>query len=40
MIVEARGLKMVKKLRFPVDPATASSTYVNGVLCVRVAKRI
>ena len=36
--VEAFDFKIVRHLRTPVDPSTARSTYVDGVLSVRLAK--
>jgi HSP20 family molecular chaperone IbpA len=38
--VEAYDFKMVKMLRCRVEPTTARSTYLNGVLSVKVAKRV
>ena len=38
--VESYDFKIVKLLRCVVDPSTAKTTYVNGVLSVRVAKRV
>ncbi|MDG6920052.1 MAG: Hsp20/alpha crystallin family protein [Nitrososphaerota archaeon] len=37
--VESYDFKIVKLLRCVVDPSTAKTTFVNGVLSVRVAKR-
>ena len=38
--VESYDFKIVRPLHCIVDPSTAKTTYVNGVLSVRVAKRI
>ncbi|MDG7010972.1 MAG: Hsp20/alpha crystallin family protein [Nitrososphaerota archaeon] len=38
--VEAFDFKLVKPLGCTVDPTTARSTYVNGVLSVRVEKKL
>ncbi|MDG6988453.1 MAG: Hsp20/alpha crystallin family protein [Nitrososphaerota archaeon] len=38
--VESYDFKIVKCMGSPIDPTTARSTYVNGVLSVRVDKRI
>ena len=38
--VEASDFKVVKGFRCIVDPSTARTTYVNGVLSVRVDKRL
>lgn len=38
--VEAPGFKAARDFPCPVDPSTARSTFVNGVLSVRVDKRL
>lgn len=40
LVIEAYDFKIVKYLRCVIEPATVRSTYLNGVLSVRVAKRI
>ncbi|MDG6916774.1 MAG: hypothetical protein JRM85_04175 [Nitrososphaerota archaeon] len=38
--VESYDFKVVRQLGCAVDPSTAKTTYVNGVLSVRIAKRV
>ena len=38
--IESYDFKIVKLLGCVVDPTTAKTTYVNGVLSVRVTKRV
>lgn len=39
LVIEASDFKIAKPLGCTVDPNTARSTYVNGVLSVRVDKK-
>jgi HSP20 family molecular chaperone IbpA len=39
LTVETRDFRVNRALRSPVDPASARSTYLNGVLSVRVDKK-
>lgn len=38
--VRARGMRVSRKLGCPVDPSTARTTCVNGVLSVKLGKRL
>jgi HSP20 family molecular chaperone IbpA len=38
--VESYDFKIVRPLGCAVDPSTTKTTYVNGVLSVRIAKRV